>query len=561
LATCYYILEQYILTSPQKGPEDTTRRLRISGPINRTPGSERSFKLYRKWLRECQEHHKDCVQLKQSYLPKRLIRVTRDGETWHLGLQETCGLRKEAYVALSYCWGGDQPIKTTTETLDRWTDKIHMSDLPFTLQDAIVTTNELGLGFLWVDALCIMQDDPDEMAQEISQMPQIYEKASFVIVASRARSVREGFLKPREILHHLKPSCGLPFKDLESGDHGIMTLYQRPRLGPLPEGTGEPLDDRAWPLQERLLASRILEFGNFQTSWFCHQSKDHSLEGMYSDGWQEVSNDGRSAVGLQQELFALDYKAESSGASISAAQKNLIETWENLIGVYTSRKLSNTEDRSLAISGIAEKFASAFSDNYICGLWKLTFPWAILWRVLTPRRRPQSFQGPSWSWTSVNGSVSLDNLSSDEFVHHESHLELLHWNIKLAHEKAPFGGVICGRLWVKGLLRPAYLVYDQKLKICYLEGVGGPLHASFDKDCLEEVSMDNSDPTPIYLLSVISLPLSDRSEKYDAYGAKGLVLRALEKQKFSRLGLFQFARYRCEKMEHESEEECDNCAL
>lgn len=490
-------------------------------------------------------------------MPKRLIKIVPKGATWHLYLQETCGLPKEAYVALSYCWGGPQPIQTTNENLHQLKNRISLPDLPLTLQDAVATTNELGIGFLWIDALCIIQDDDEDKGQEISQMPRIYENATVVIIASRAKNVRDGYLKPRKTPNHLKPFCGISFKDLESSDYGIITLYEPRRLGPSPEGMSEPLDDRAWALQERLLARRALDFGNLRTSWFCAQSKDQSLDGMYSDGWKGANNDGRNAAELRQDLFALKSNTEKPGIDIFAARESGINVWQDLLLIYTSRKLTVTEDRSLAISGIAEVFASAFCDDYLGGLWKFTFPLGILWRVLNPpRRRPASFQGPSWSWTSVNGPISLQTWSPGEFVYHESNLKLIDWNIKLAHEEAPFGGVVFGHLQVKGLLKPASLVHDTKLETQRLKAVNGPLYVSFDEDCLEEEFIDqDGGSTPVYLLSVISLPLSHRHGEYRNYGANGLVLRALENHQFSRLGLFLFSRHFCERKKHESEEE------
>ena len=71
--------------------------------------------------------------------------------------------------------------------------------LPKTIQDAIFVTHELGLRFLWVDTFCIVQDDEEEKAREISNMDRIFSEAEITIAAARASHVYEGFLHPRRI--------------------------------------------------------------------------------------------------------------------------------------------------------------------------------------------------------------------------------------------------------------------------------------------------------------------------------------------------------------------------
>jgi hypothetical protein len=140
--------------------------------------------------------------------------------------------------------GGDQPIKTTRAILQQWSATIPYTNLPKTIQDVIITTSELGLHYLWIDYFCIIQDDPDDMAEQIAQMPHIYSQAAITIAPSRPSTVFEGFLHAREMTSHPDLLFELPFR-CPNGDLGTVTLLQ------LPTGAGiEPLDKRAWPLQE-----------------------------------------------------------------------------------------------------------------------------------------------------------------------------------------------------------------------------------------------------------------------------------------------------------------------
>jgi hypothetical protein len=126
------------------------------------------------------------------------------------------------YVALSYCWGGSQTLLTTTATAQDFTDGIPTSRIPKTILDAITLTHKLGLRYLWVDALCIIQDDSEDVAREISNMAQIYQNATVTVSAASARSVNEGFLGQR---NHKFPSVKLPI-ELPNGLQGSVYVRQ-----------------------------------------------------------------------------------------------------------------------------------------------------------------------------------------------------------------------------------------------------------------------------------------------------------------------------------------------
>jgi hypothetical protein len=192
-------------------------------------------------------------------MPTRVIEIQRLGDLWNLYVRDTNLCRWEPYAALSYCWGGDQPIKAATKTITNLMQSIEFTALPATLRDAVVATDALGLRYLWIDALCIIQDDNDNKAIEIASMPLIYSRATITIVASRAASVGEGFLYPRKTP---EPAFKVPYI-CPDGSRGDAVLFEKSR-----EVT-QPLDERAWALQERLLSSRILEYATRKTQWLC----------------------------------------------------------------------------------------------------------------------------------------------------------------------------------------------------------------------------------------------------------------------------------------------------
>jgi len=135
-----------------------------------------------------------------------------------------------------------------------WTTSIPWDKLPQTLRDAVIIRDKLRVRYLWVDALCIVQDDANHMAKEIAAMPDVYQNSAFTIAASSASNVRQGFLAKRSRADDPTSIFQLRYQVENPEEVGSIILI-RAKIDP------EPLDTRAWALQERLLSPRTIEFG------------------------------------------------------------------------------------------------------------------------------------------------------------------------------------------------------------------------------------------------------------------------------------------------------------
>ncbi|TVY46199.1 hypothetical protein LOCC1_G004849 [Lachnellula occidentalis] len=218
-------------------------------------------------------------------MPTRLLEISGLGEETQVRLYMPSLEQKESYTALSYCWGSDQEVKTTKQNVLSRTEGITWNILPKTIQDAVRVTQQLGLLFLWVDSLCIVQDDPSDMSREISQMPSIYGAATVTITASRSSKVHDGFLQKRYPKIPDQVFC-VPYR-CPDGKLGSVVLLKSSKG--IPRNVIEPLDQRGWALQERILSRRVLDYGLFQTRWTCQEStglwKEERPE-KYTDGWR-----------------------------------------------------------------------------------------------------------------------------------------------------------------------------------------------------------------------------------------------------------------------------------
>ncbi|KAH8729053.1 heterokaryon incompatibility protein-domain-containing protein [Phaeosphaeriaceae sp. PMI808] len=153
--------------------------------------TEESHRQALSWLQQCRDNHEDCkTDLDEDFpRPKRLLRILPNSDMAVLVPDSTA-----PYAALSYCWGGPQRFTLTRSTLRRLEAGINTRLLSPSIQDAVKVMRSLQLSHIWVDALCIVQDDDDDKSTEIQNMAYIYYLAEITIAAGNASSAREGFL-------------------------------------------------------------------------------------------------------------------------------------------------------------------------------------------------------------------------------------------------------------------------------------------------------------------------------------------------------------------------------
>ncbi|RSL61392.1 hypothetical protein CEP53_005097 [Fusarium sp. AF-6] len=174
------------------------------------------------------------------------------------------------YAALSYCWGGPQPLTATKSNLQTLISGVEVDKLPQTLQDAVHVTRRLGIRYLWIDALCIIQDSPEDKLSEIGKMGTIYRNAVVTIASAYARKASDGFLKV-SMDCKLENSCVIPVHLPEHPRVGKVTLAtRRPQYELYPDA----LRTRGWAFQEAVLSRRILIFSRYDLQ--CHCKPQHN---------------------------------------------------------------------------------------------------------------------------------------------------------------------------------------------------------------------------------------------------------------------------------------------
>ena len=232
-------------------------------------GSEEAYIRASDWISYCLENHEDC-QVREAPLPTRVLDLDAGLPDHAIRLLET-DQRNAHYVCLSHCWGKNQACaqpsrrRTTKANLERNKESIPLAYLPKTFRQAIQFTRKLGIQYLWIDSLCIIQDSHQDWQHEAALMGSIYENAFITIAATAASNDDEGFLRgPPSHYRAYQLRCKTTegtMEDIHVRRHLVHFKSDWAR--------DQPLLSRAWCFQERLLSPRVLHFAPDELWWEC----------------------------------------------------------------------------------------------------------------------------------------------------------------------------------------------------------------------------------------------------------------------------------------------------
>lgn len=227
--------------------------------------------------------------------------------------EEFCG----PYIALSHCWGKTRHIITEKNNIESHKKGIPVQHLPKTLQDAIVLTKGIGLRYLWIDSLCIIQDDINDWKNEAAKMADVYRNAYCTIAAAGSKDDEEGiFIKRSE-----QDVCVLRYN---AANTYIAATYAEDDVAAMLELHKSPLSNRAWTLQERLLSQRTIHFTTSRVIWEC-QSK------LETEDLLVLGPDDFGSI-LTQSLFEFSTTRSKWLLSIKAVRQEIMMSKSNKVG-------------------------------------------------------------------------------------------------------------------------------------------------------------------------------------------------------------------------------------
>ncbi|KAE8440323.1 hypothetical protein EG329_008776, partial [Mollisiaceae sp. DMI_Dod_QoI] len=330
------------------------------------------FQKAKQWLVTCATEHFECTkEMEVGDHPHNPTRLLDIGERPYIAPMRLIESPRNLvmYSALSYCWGEEgNALSTTQANIHEHQQGIPLDRFSGTLLDFITAARKLDIRYVWIDALCIIQDDPEDFA--------LYSHAIVTISVCSSKSSSECFLTAREA------------ETLQVEQ----VVFAGSRLSVKAKTLEEvrawsPLMERAWTFQEELLSPRVLYWTNHGIFWSCTRK-------------QYAEHDALAAL----------------------PPRTRITDWTHTIESYASRFLSHQNDRLTALAGVATKFSQANpGDEYLAGLWKSSLPYSILWIVNkgdpSHRRSTESstrssqsvedYVAPSWSWASLKSGIHI----------------------------------------------------------------------------------------------------------------------------------------------------------
>lgn len=238
-------------------------------------GSKYGQDLVSRWFRQCLKNHEKCNKVDRiGFLPTRVLNVgSSEAPILHLLVNERDPPSTSSqYATLSHCWGKTPTKKLLKTTLRSMMKEISFKVLPKTFQDAITLSRNLGIKFLWIDSLCIIQDSIQDWEQESALMEEIYKNSVCNIAATAAQNGETGcFLKRNPSL--VKP-CRVQIEDsrLWSSSSTHSQSFDFVIAGTLAGHdpvVDAPLNKRAWVTQETILSSRIIHCTRSELFWEC----------------------------------------------------------------------------------------------------------------------------------------------------------------------------------------------------------------------------------------------------------------------------------------------------
>ncbi|KAH7089741.1 heterokaryon incompatibility protein-domain-containing protein [Paraphoma chrysanthemicola] len=443
--------------------------------------------IIQKWISNCRQNHSRCnLESKQtSWSPTRLLDLQyreEDDPVQRLvalmqylmagNLPADCKLIETAttevegpYMTLSHRWDSTRkPCVTNAMNIGQRKAKISAHELPPIFEEAIHVTRRMGVRYLWIDSLCIVQGEGGDWGQEAITMDRVYTHSMLNLEGTVGNS---SLLQPRNPAVIAPCVVETRWTRLEPVKYVITDFrYWDARIH------RSVCNTRAWICQERWLSPRILHFTFDQILWECREQE----AGETFPACLPKETQSQSSTGFKQ----VHKRSHIENHKLSEQEKRLAE-WYTVLITYGRSEVTVETDRLVAIAGVAAKFSSLLDDDWIAGLWRKNLPGDLLWYVektrrtnkpppemdaasyslgisrthqvqLAERLKGQRYQAPSWSWASVLGDINPGFFCPDGSD--ASMIDVLDVQLTSLDPKLPLGRLINGTLRLRGTLYP-----------------------------------------------------------------------------------------------------------
>ncbi|KAK4208590.1 heterokaryon incompatibility protein-domain-containing protein [Rhypophila decipiens] len=383
-------------------------------------------------------------------LPTRVVDISRGPE--QILLREGTGIQ-DHYVCLSHCWGSKQPLQTTTRNIENHQRNIPWDMFPVVYKEAILISWELGIKYVWIDSLCIVQDSVIDWQRESASMCNVYAGSYLTVAATSSADCSVSMLEPllsegpREERERTTECRISNQDDLEQPGHSLISMVES-KHGYWDHDFAAfydiyrhmPLLSRAWTYQEQLLSPRLIHLTPTELVWQCKRGV------LCNCGYMNFS-------GAEFDLPFYRVMETESSQSGDSDGRQIASLWRSIVMRYSKRQLTYDKDKLPALSGLAHMFSQKRPGaKYLAGAWRDADSPSLLLDLMWHRRieltarndngetRCKDWVAPSFSWASIRAEVgSLEEVYVDVL---EAHCE--------PSTLDPMGQVKSGFLKVRG---------------------------------------------------------------------------------------------------------------
>lgn len=367
----------------------------------RTLLPEVNIDLVKHWMQFCNsQHQKYCIPAKAAAIEQKIRLV----DVHEYKIISTASTKK--YVALSYVWGSTTKPLLTRDTISQYSslNGLKASAIPQTISDTIQLVRDIGMRYLWVDSLCIIQDNDNDREQQLPIMDSIYRYAELVVIAANGSDAYAGLpgvgsTKQRHS-QQIEEINGIRFISVQPAVQHALNLSE--------------WNTRGWTFQEAILSRRALIFTENQLYWNCQ-----------FDIWREDLSSESSI-----NTFDMD-EADSIYGMLFKTSTCRTNFYCRLVEQFSQRAFKEERDALWAFMGVLKLQKSNFQKGFIWGLPYERLDATLLWSEnsgcdhVHPRHaqhdmvKTGSFYNlpyPSWSWLSSNISVSFMDQHGDSII-------------------------------------------------------------------------------------------------------------------------------------------------
>lgn len=407
--------------------------------------STESMSQISKWLERCKCCAPRRLSTECDFVPDRLVDADASYPDEIRIIDGRDVVESSRYITLSHCWGNiaeiqDLVCRLMVSRIHEFKEGISLHRLPKTFIDAIAVARSLGIRYIWIDSLCIVQDSKEDWQRNAAVMWKVYASSYLTLAATASRNSTEGLFRTR-VAATLSPGIVEVSEGHPQLTSGRYRCYDDEEW--LAGVDDAPLNKRAWVFQERLLSPRIVHFAENQLYFECFEFRASE----------------RFADGIPERLLTSSHRDVLPRSLGDPATKNLIPIWDNIVSTYTALALTYDSDRMVAVSAIARHLSDLIPDcgSYLAGLWEHNLLGQLCWSTSANATRAEAYRAPSWSWVSVGGNVSPHFFDLENTPRQKARAIASVIEATTAHAYSPFVS------FISGILRVSTPLYQIKL--------------------------------------------------------------------------------------------------